>query len=223
MASARVSAFAGSWNNDNTIFGLTRPGIVPFRPAYEKKLIALTQLAVAGKEVPGNEPRCIPNGLPMTMAFGLQIFVDATQMAVITGGPRVRFIWLDGREHTEDDFLFLSYDGESVARWDGDTLVVDTLGLKPTNEIVFGIPVDDEHTHIVERWRVLGPNQMQIETTIENAVALTKPWTYTRRYSRVAPSNDMQYCTAAIDRTRDGGFDLSPPAGGYIPPGAPGQ
>lgn len=218
-AAEKIRAFTGNWTNEKPPVGVTKPGVVPFRPDYEKKVEALAKLAVAGEEVPGNEPKCIPNGPAMDIGFGMRIFADAKQMVLISTGPRVRYIWLDGRKHTSDDFLFSNYSGESVAHWEGDTLVVDTIGLMPTNEIVFGISSNDDKMHMIERWRLISPTTLEIQTTIESDVALTKPWTYTRNYARREPSGDMQYCTSAVDRSRDGGFDLTPPAGGYLPPG----
>lgn len=219
-ANEKIRAFTGNWMNDKVIVGLTKPGVVPFTPSYEQRLKDLAKLAVAGEEVPGNEPKCIPNGPPMDMVFGMRVFADATQMAIINSGPRVRYIWLDGRGHTPDDVLFDTFDGESVAHWEGDTLVVDIVGLKATDEIVFGMPVNDSKMHMIEHWRLTSPTHLQIQTTIEDPVALTKPWTYTRSYSRRPLAAELQYCTSAIDRARNGGFDLTPPAGGYVPPGA---
>lgn len=219
-APEQLRAFTGNWMNDNIIVGMTKPGVVPFRPEYEKRLVRLAKLAVAGKEVPGNEPKCIPNGPAMDMAFGMRIFADADQLLLVTGGPRLRYVWVDGRQHTPDDVLFESFDGESIAHFDGETLIVDTVGLKSSDEIVFGIPVNDDKLHIIERWTLISPSTLQIQTTIEDAVALTRPWSYTRTYSRRASASEVEYCTPALDRTRNGGFDLKPPPGGYVPPGA---
>ena len=220
VASKRIRAFTGNWMVIKPMFGLTRPGVVPFRPEYEAKLEALAKLAVAGEELTGNEPQCIPNGPPLDMAFGMQIFADAQQMLVLTRNPRVRYIWLDGRQHTPDELLFESYYGESIGHFEGDTLVVDTIGLKASDEIVISVPVNATDMHIVERWRITSPGVLRIDTTISSPTALTRPWSYARTYSRQPATDAMQYCTPATDRSREGGFDLTPPAGGYVPPGA---
>jgi hypothetical protein len=219
-ASEKLRAFTGDWMNDKVVVGLTKRGVAPLTPAYEKKLEALEKLAVAGEEVPGNEPQCIPNGPVMDSAFGFKVFADAVRMIMLSSGPRVRTIWVDGRPHTADELLFPTYGGDSVAHWDVDTLVIDTVGLMPSNEIVFGIAVGDDKMHLIERWRLLSPGKLHVQTTVESAAALTRPWTYVRTYSRVPASAELQYCVPASDRARDGQFDLTPPSGGYVPPGA---
>lgn len=220
LASARIKVFTGNWTNDHVVAGVSKPGLVPFRADYEKKVEEIAQLAVAGKEVPGNEPMCIPNGPLMESGFGMEVFADAQQLLLITAGPRVRHIWVDGRPHLPDNLLFPSYEGDSVSHWEGNTLVVDTVGLSPSDEIVFGVSANDDKLHLIERWRMLSPSTLQIQTTVEDEVALSRPWTYERTYSRIPASADLSYCVPAVDRTRGGGFDLTPPAGGYVPPGA---
>jgi hypothetical protein len=219
-AAKKIQAFTGAWQTTRMIVGLTKPGVAPLKPEYNTKLEGLVKLAVAGDEVPGNEPRCIPNGPVMDMSFGFRIFADETQMAIITSGPRIRYIWLDGRKHTSDDYLFETYGGESIAHWQGDELVVDTVGLKATDEIVFGIASEGTKMHLVERWKITTDGLLEIQTTVEDPVALTKPWTFKRTYRRGALGNDVTYCVPATDRGRNGGFDLTPPEGGYVPAGA---
>lgn len=219
-ASTRLQSLTGSWTNDHVVVGLTQVGIVPLEPSYEARLKVLQQLAVEGKEVVSNESKCVPSGPPMDMAFGFQAFANAEELAVLMSGPVIRHIWVDGRPHTPDRLLFGSFEGESIGRWEKDTLVVDTIGLQASDEVILGISVGDDAMHLVERWRLIAPGHLQIDTTVEDATALSHSWTFTRQYSRVKAGGEVQYCTPAIDRARDGGFDLTPPAGGYVPPGA---
>lgn len=220
VAASKIQAFTGAWQTTRMMVGLTKPGVAPLKPEYNAKLEELAKLAVAGNEVPGNEPNCIPNGPIMDMNFGFRVFADAAQMAIISSGPRVRYVWLDGRKHTNDDFLFETYGGEGLARMEGDELVIDTIGLKDTNEIVFGIASGGTQMHLVERWKINREGLLEIQTTIEDPVALTKPWTIKRTYRRVELGTDITYCVPATDRSRDGEFNLTPPPGGYVPEGA---
>jgi len=202
---------------------VVRQGVIPLNPAYEAKREQLQKIALAGGAVPGNEERCIPNGPPMMMKFGFQLFADASRMVVVGASGLTRYIWIDGRQHTPDNLLFDSYFGESIGHWDGNTLVVDTTGLKSSDEIEYGLA--PTHMHIVERWHLLSPTALDLDVTIEDPTVLAKPWVYASHYHRGPLSSAMMYCVAATDRSVDPAtgqqrFDLTPPQGGYIPPGA---
>ena len=91
-------------------------------------------------------------------------------------GPQTfRVIYMDGRPHPKD--LFPSYYGHSVGHWEGDTLVVDTVGF---NERFWmerqGAP-HTEKLHLIERFTRTDSNNMKIELTIDDPGAYTKPWT----------------------------------------------
>src|SRR5262249_7960549 len=63
----------------------------------------------------------------------------------------VRWIYMDGRGHADPDAIPPSYQGDSVARWEGDTLVIDTNNLETNHhQMEDGIPISDKF-HIVER------------------------------------------------------------------------
>jgi hypothetical protein len=135
----------------------------------------------------------------------------------------VRYVWTDGRAHTPADQLFDSLNGESIGHWEGETFVIDTIGLT-TNEIVLGVPVPN--MHVVERVRLTDPNSLEITSTISAPGALKAPWVYTRHYVRAqtpfGPGGGAG-CNGdrSVDpRTGKQGFDLTPPKGGFVPPGA---
>src|SRR5690606_27625261 len=86
---------------------------------------------------------------------------------------QARRIYTDGRALPEDpDFLF---NGTSVGRWDGDTLLVDTVGFSPVTVISAGIP-HGEKMHIHERIWLEAPDVLRIETTITDPDVLTEPF-----------------------------------------------
>jgi hypothetical protein len=95
---------------------------------------------------------------------------------------QVRRIWTDGRKHEEDpDPGFV---GDSIGRWEGDTLVVDTIGIR--GDLTFdtlGTPHSDA-LHIVERIRKTDPDTIEDRITIEDPKAFTRPWVVTRHYKR---------------------------------------
>lgn len=217
----KVRAFTGNWGRTGNAYGLAQPGMIPFNAEYQKQFDAQMIAMRTGQPIESNLKHCIPEGMPMMMLQGMDISANANRITVISSdNSLVRFIWLDGRQHTSDDVLIDTPAGESIAHWQGDTLVVDTTGLSSANEIEYGLPVNK--MHIVERWRMTSATQMEIENTIEDPVALTKPWVRTLHYERRPLATNAPNCVAATDRTLDkgNGFDLTPPKGGYVPPNA---
>ena len=86
----------------------------------------------------------------------------------------VRQIFTDGRQHPQD--LNSSWMGDSIGRWDGDMLVVDTVGFNDKTWLdQVGHPHSDA-LHLVERIRRVNHDAMTIDITIDDPKAYTKPW-----------------------------------------------
>lgn len=86
----------------------------------------------------------------------------------------IRRIYTDGREHP--DGFPLVWEGHSIGKWDGDTFVVDTTSLRPETWVdAIGTPHSDA-LHIVERFRLLDRNTLEIDVLFEDSKAYTKPW-----------------------------------------------
>ncbi|MCH8268702.1 MAG: hypothetical protein O7A06_01805 [Acidobacteria bacterium] len=86
----------------------------------------------------------------------------------------VRRIHMDGREHPEN--WPFGWMGHSTGRWDGDTLVVDTVGLNDRTWLDrAGTPHSDQ-LHVVERFRRVNPDTLEIEFLFDDPKAFTKPW-----------------------------------------------
>lgn len=134
-----------------------------------------------------NDPhaRCMPPGGPRQFhtPYGLQIYELPEMKRVLVlsgGGPRTwREIYLDGRPHpSEDDGDFVhGFLGHSVGKWEGDTLVIDTVGF---NEQFWFARAGYPHTealHLIERISRPDYNTLKYEVTIDDPKAYTKPWT----------------------------------------------
>lgn len=125
--------------------------------------------------------RCKPSGGPREFVtpYGFEI-LDLPELDRILifdiGGPHTyRIVFMDGRPHPDD--LSLSYYGHSVGRWEGDTLVVDSVGF---NERFWmnrdGIPHTDR-LHLVERFTRPDHDTLRYEVTIDDPGAFTDQWT----------------------------------------------
>jgi hypothetical protein len=103
--------------------------------------------------------QCWPAGLPliMTRVWPIAVVQMPTVVYMISGFMNsVRMIYLDGRSHTPEDEVVRTFNGESIGRWEGDTLIVDTVGFLP-GYISSPAPHSDK-LHVVERFEVDVPN-----------------------------------------------------------------
>jgi hypothetical protein len=129
---------------------------------------------------------CIPPGGPRLYQapYGIQFAEDRPRERIFVlpgGGNRNwKLIYLDGREQVgqvggdDDNPLFL---GRSVAEWEGDTLVVDTIGFNEKFWISNGGLPHTEALHMVERLTRTDLGTLEYEVTIEDPGAYTRPWT----------------------------------------------
>lgn len=128
---------------------------------------------------------CFVTGMPRMMYVlggGIQIMQPPGYVVMFFERMAYRVIPLDGRPHIPDTIRL--WVGDSVGRWEGDTLVIDTtnsngkLGLTEIGDFV-------THTaHVVERLTMVGANTVKYEATIDDPMAYTRPWTIAYSYNR---------------------------------------
>ena len=83
----------------------------------------------------------------------------------------------DGRPHKPADELEPLYNGDQTARWEGDTLVIDTISLDERTWIEANGWFHSDQAHVIERIRRPSMNYLEYQYTIEDPKVLTKPWT----------------------------------------------
>ena len=166
----------------------------PYTPAYEAKYKASMAKLKADKDY-NPLSQCLPLGLLWMMSLnGRYEFVLTPDMAFVfadtAAGPKsvgnqARRIYLDGRPQLKGDDLFPTYTGNEIGRWDGDTLVVTTVGLNDTNFVDRTGALLSGDAKVTERIRRTGPTTLQDQFTIEDKTALTRPWVVTRTWRKV--------------------------------------
>lgn len=129
---------------------------------------------------------CIPYGFPRIVGGSpgpLEFIVTPKEVWIIYQYfQQIRRIYMDV-PHKPADERWPTYYGESVGKWEGDTLVVDTVGSKAGRYDRTGAPYSDQ-THSVERIRKVGADTIEDQITIEDPVMLAKPWVVTRKYKK---------------------------------------
>ncbi len=160
-----------------------------WRPEILKDVEALKALEKAGHPK-GLYVDCLPEGMPsfIIMTLGATEFLYTPGRVTILNefdGNRQRRIYTDGRGHPDDPDL--TFNGHSVGRWEGGTLVVDTAAILPQTYLpvsqAVGIPNDGD-AHIIERIHLIGPDRLVDEMTVEAPHVLAAPWRVTRNFTR---------------------------------------
>jgi hypothetical protein len=107
----------------------------------------------------------------------------------------------DGRKHREDQPP--TFRGDAVGRWDGDTLVVDVTNFTDDTWMWAEgrVSFHSDALHVVERYRRVDANTLEIEATVEDPKVLTGPWTVPKQTLKLAPFDVLLSLNCATDET----------------------
>jgi hypothetical protein len=163
----------------------------PYPEFYEEGQKALKEGAAArarGENYRDSIGQCYPAGMPMIMTrvWPLMFIQLPTAIYMVAGFTNsFRAIYLDGRTHTDPDIYVPTYNGESIGKWEGDTLVVTTRGFETDHHwIDVGIPISEEF-QIVERIKMInGGKTLQIEYIMTDPKMWKGEWRSTKRWDR---------------------------------------
>jgi hypothetical protein len=165
----------------------------PYRTEWQARLKVIRDADAKGQPLANNAVACLPDGMPgmMTAVFPMEILQSRGQVTIIQEAyTQVRRI-LMGRPQKALDDIEPGFYGHSVGRWEGDTLVVDTIGVKE-NVRYQNVPHTKE-MRIRERMRLVGPDTLWNEITIYDSAVLEKPWTLTFAYQRMKDYTLLEY------------------------------
>ena len=163
---------------------------VALKPEYAKPYEARRAAEAAansrGEPLATASSSCVPYGMPSMMSvaiYPIEIIQTPKQVTIIAEAfSEVRRIYMEKPQLKIDD-VPPGYYGRSVGRWEGDTLIIDTVGIKESVQYQ-RMPHSDQ-VHITERMRLVVPDILHDQITIEDPVVLEKPYTYTLAYRRM--------------------------------------
>jgi hypothetical protein len=152
-------------------------GTVPFQP-WAKELYAYRQSSQKLTRPPYIDCKAAP-GPEFLLAPGFEI-VDAPELKSVFlldmgGGHTWRVIYTDGRAHPKAEDLRPTSLGHSIGKWEGDTLVVDSVGFNEKFWIMGSYPTTDQ-LHLTERFTRPTMGSLEYEVTIDDPGAYTGPW-----------------------------------------------
>jgi len=159
-----------------------RPSFTPEYQAKYEEIKKSIQAAIAADPLhppATHQPLCGSPPFPATFTPGMfEWRITPEETTFISTVGAVRHIYTDGRSHPPKDLLWPTLMGDSIGHWEGDTLVVDTIATKRriyVGELTgFFVPMSDQ-LHFTERIRMVNHDAIQIDYTVEDPVALTKP------------------------------------------------
>jgi hypothetical protein len=186
--------------------------VVPFTPEWQAKFDAAKAAQAEALAADPNHPpapaynNCASPPFIMNMGspavYEWRVTPEETTIVDTING--IRHIYTDGRSHPPADELWPTKAGDSVGHWDGDTLVVDTVAIKPDVLFPGMVPVRmSDQMHFIERFRMVAPDELHDAFTLEDPVALTKPFEITFVFARVKDATrmiDETECDSTTDR-----------------------
>ena len=180
------------WTNQSADFMFMAPSRLDanhplYKPEYWDKVQQLDMWTNRDDPV----MTCLPLGIPRhgapTRIFHTDNDITMFYRGGVDGGggyADFRMIPLDGRPHDPQRALQYTYMGYTVGRWEGDTLVLDSIGFTDETWLGRGGLFHSDEMHVIEKFTRKG-NEMLYEVTVEDKVVLAKPWVMNSRTLRL--------------------------------------
>ena len=141
-----------------------------------------------------NDPTglCLPVGpsRAFTAPMPFQLVQGPDMIALLFEYQTIyRLVYMDGRPHPPDIREYPEFMGHSIGHWEGDTLVIDTVGI---NERSWLDTAGHEHSaqlHLIERLQTLDADHLKWTVTYDDPVFFTQPWSISRTFTRGKPTD----------------------------------
>ena len=155
----------------------------PLTPKAQARYNEIRLAASKGRNILDVGATCTKLAFPFLLGFNtFEMLFSPNRITMIHFDGEIRRIWTDGRPLPKE--IPLPQDaGYSVGHWEGNSLVIDTVGLRPDKYIEPGLPHSDK-LEIHERWTPIEGDRIRNDITFIDPVDFTKPWKVTRIYAR---------------------------------------
>jgi hypothetical protein len=166
------------------IADLTNPNVKPWAKEVMKRE---NDRVLAGAMAYTPRSSCMPSGVPSFVVYPvaepLYFLQTPRQVTIIfSGNAEVRRVYLDVRHSANPK---PSWYGESVGRYDGDTLVIDTIGISTKASVDLYRTPHTEKLHVVERWRLVDDMKLQVVFEVDDPDTFYQPWKASYSYRKI--------------------------------------
>jgi hypothetical protein len=168
------------------------PDDLPYRP----EALKLWQARKANLSKDDPAAYCLPNGVVRVTSLPYKIVQTPQLVVLLSEGNTHSFrrFFLDGRAHNLD-LEPNSWTGDSTGKWEGTTLVVDTIGFNDRSWLDdTGKPHSDQ-LHVIERYRRPDAGSLEVQYTLEDPKFLTRPYSFTRTFVPANREIHERFCT----------------------------
>jgi len=177
---------------------LSNPILLPWVKEALRKANVAALMGGAMRSQPTSVSRCRPAGVPGALLLRLNpMYVVQTPKEVLflyQSDHQVRHIYMDV-PHSQN--APPSWYGESVGRYEDDTLVIDTVGLTTKAPVDFYFTPHTDKMHVVERYHLVDNGRtLEVNFTVDDPGAFTMPWSASQRYQKVANTPLEEYACA---------------------------
>ncbi|HEX7874024.1 MAG TPA: hypothetical protein VF475_14005 [Sphingobium sp.] len=194
----------GQWVIDTAGKAKLKPEDMPLTPAALARAKAAAARSASGRLQSEGHIKCLPDGMPHMMAAPfavsfLQTKGRITVLAEVSNLPRT--IYLTEKNHPAD--MDASWNGHSIGHWEGQTLLVDTVGFNDRFANLFNAAAQVQRTanlHIREKIYVEEKGAFLVdELTLEDPDIFTRPYTVTYRYRRLPADSEVMESVCEVD------------------------
>jgi len=164
-----------------------------YKPEYWDKVIELDQWTNRDDPVMTCLPLGVPRQGPPARIFHTETDITMLYRAGVDGAggyAEFRMVPIDGQPHNPQRALQYTYMGYTVARWEGDTLVLDSIGFSDETWIARGGYFHSDQMHVIEKFTRTG-NQLVYEVTVEDPEVLVEPFVMPTQTLRLANGNTV--------------------------------
>lgn len=165
----------------------------PYAGEYKNLLQRRVEANKQGKPLTDASTQCKPEGMPTLLGgvYPIEILQTPRQLVMLPEYlAQTRRIYLNEKMPPLED-VSPSYNGYSVGHWEGETLVVQTIGVREDVQF-YEIP-HSAQMKLTERMKVTGPDLMEIQVTIDDPAFLARPYVFTIGYKRRIGYRIMEY------------------------------
>jgi hypothetical protein len=209
------TAMTGHWNRYPEIGETPKPGFPPpapipappLKPEYKAQWEAhrkeVADAEAAGKPLYSDYTACLPDGMPAMMMgmFPMEVLQTPGQVTIIQEAyNQVRRVYMGAQLPSFEDAEPLFW-GHSTGKWEGDTLVVKTIGIK--DNVRFRDAPHGSKMVIMERLKLLSPEMMEDQVTVTDPDYFTGPWQWRWVYQRMKDYKMLEYVCESNREYRD--------------------
>jgi hypothetical protein len=186
--------WTGIWIFDFGLPAGMKPEQPSLTPAAEAEYKHLLDLEAKNQEPPTESANCLPPGMPtiMSQPYDVEFLFTPGRVTIIQEAyMQVRRVFTDGRDHPKD--VDPTFNGNSIGHWEGDTLVIDTIGLGHKTPLGFNRLDHGPNLHVVERIHLIAPDKMEDDMTLTDPDVLAQPWHVVHTYTRHRELDQLEY------------------------------